>query len=91
MAIFVRARLIALGLKQAAFCRLHAFDPGRLSRIQNLVNVNLNWESALRLAAGLCMSPVSLLALIKRPDLYELILLAYANDLPELARSCLRP
>ena len=91
LAIFVRERLSELGLKQADFCRLNTFDQGMLSRIQNSVAVNLNLESALRLAVGLRVSPIKILGLIERTDLHDLILLAYANNLPELAKLQLRP
>lgn len=91
LALFVRARLSELGLKQADFCRLNMFDQGMLSRIQNSAAVNLNLESVLRLAVGLRVSPLTILELIERPDLHELILLAYANSVPELARLRLRP
>lgn len=84
LSIFVRERLSELGLKQADFCRLNMFDQGMLSRIQNSAVFNLNLESALRLAIGLKVSPIKILELIERPDLHELILGAYANDLPEL-------
>jgi hypothetical protein len=86
LSIFVRERLAELGLKQADFCRLNMFDQGMLSRIQNSMVFHLNLESALRLAIGLRVSPVKILALIERSDLHELILGAYANDLPELAK-----
>jgi hypothetical protein len=91
LSIFVRERLAELGLKQADFCRLNMFDQGMLSRIQNSMVFNLNLESALRLAIGLKVSPVKILELIERPDLHELVLGAYANDLPELAALNCRP
>ncbi len=91
LAIFVRERLTELGLKQADFCRLNTFDQGMLSRIQNSAAVNLNLESALRLAVGLRVSPIKILELIERPDLHELILLAYANSMPEMAWLRFRP
>lgn len=82
---FVRERLHELGLKQADFCRLNTFDQGMLSRIQNSMVYNLNLESVLRLAVGLQVSPLKILELIGRTELHELIRIAYANDLPELA------
>jgi transcriptional regulator with XRE-family HTH domain len=87
LSIFVRERLNELGLKQADFCRLNMFDQGMLSRIQNSMVFNLNLESALRLAIGLRVSPLKILELIERPDLHQLILGAYANELPELRRA----
>lgn len=84
LSVFVRERLSELGLKQADFCRLNMFDQGMLSRIQSSAVFNLNLESALRLAIGLKVSPVKILDLIERSDLHELILGAYADDLPEL-------
>ncbi len=85
LSIFVRERLTELGMKQADFCRLNMFDQGMLSRIQNSMVFNLNLESALRLAIGLRVSPLKILELIERPDLHQLILGAYAHELPELA------
>lgn len=87
LSIFVRERLSELGMKQADFCRLNMFDQGMLSRIQNSMVFNLNLESALRLAIGLRVSPLKILELIERPDLHQLILGAYANELPELRRA----
>jgi transcriptional regulator with XRE-family HTH domain len=91
LSIFVRERLHELGLKQSDFCRLNMFDQGMLSRIQNSMVFNLNLESALRLAIGLRVSPLKILELIERPDLHQLILGAYANELPELATLSLHP
>ena len=85
LSLFVRERLVELGMKQADFCRLHNFDQGMLSRIQNSMAFNLNLESGLRLAVGLQVSPLKIFALIGRPELHELIRIAYARDWPELA------
>lgn len=80
LAVFVRERLVELGLKQADFCRQNTFDQGMLSRIQNSATFNLNLESVLKLAVGLRVSPVKILGLIGRLDLNDLIVVAYALD-----------
>ncbi len=82
LAVFVRERLVELGLKQADFCRQNTFDQGMLSRIQNSASFNLNLESVLKLAVGLRVSPVTILGLIGRLDLNDLVIVAYAIDKP---------
>lgn len=80
LAVFVRTRLIELGLKQSEFCRLHGIDQGLMSRIQNSMITNLSLESVLRLAVGLHVSPREIFSLIGREDLHELVRRAYSIE-----------
>jgi len=80
LAVFVRARLAELGMKQSEFCRLTGFDQGLLSTIQSSMISKLSLETALRLALGLSVPPDEVFALIGRPDLNELITKAYAGE-----------
>ncbi|HEY6331893.1 MAG TPA: helix-turn-helix transcriptional regulator [Blastocatellia bacterium] len=74
---FVRERLSELHVRQTEFCRQTGFDQGLLSKIQTGTVHTFSLESGLKLAVGLKVSPKTLLDLIKRPDLNELVLEAY--------------
>jgi hypothetical protein len=80
---FVGARLSELHVRQSEFCRITGFDQGLLSKIQTGTVNTFSLESALKLAVGLRVSPKTLLDLIRRPDLDELVLEAYGIDAPD--------
>ena len=80
LARLVRLRLSEMGMRQSEFCRMHHFDQGLLSKIQNSVITNLSLESALRLSVGLAVPPQKILALLDRMDLHDLVLQAYAKE-----------
>jgi hypothetical protein len=84
LALFVNRRLAELKIKQSEFCRLNDFDQGLLSKIQNSVVSNLSLESALRLSAGLAVSPRHILDLLDRMDLHELVFRAYEPEFIEM-------
>lgn len=84
LSIYVRKRLVELGINQSEFCRLTGFDQGLLSKIQSSMVSSLTMESALRLSLGLCVSPTKIFELLGRQDLHELIVKAYAVDMAEL-------
>jgi transcriptional regulator with XRE-family HTH domain len=86
LAVFVRARLAELGMKQSEFCRLTGFDQGLLSKIQSSMISKLSLETALRLALGLSVPPERVFALIGRPDLNELIMKAYGVETEDAPR-----
>ena len=74
---FVREKLSELHVRQTEFCRQTGFDQGLLSKIQTGTVHTFSLESALKLAVGLKVTPKTLLDLIKRPDLNDLVLEAY--------------
>lgn len=80
LAALVRERLSELNIKQSDFCRLTGFDQGLLSKIQSSLITSLSLESVLRLASGLFISPETILGLIGRPDLHELVIRTYTID-----------
>src|SRR5215510_12257750 len=86
LAVFVRARLAELGMKQSEFCRLTGFDQGLLSKIQSWMISSLSLETALRLALGLSVPPERVFELIGRPDLNELIMKAYGVETGDAPR-----
>ena len=86
LAVFVRARLAELGMKQSEFCRLTGFDQGLLSKIQSSMISKLSLETALRLALGLSVPPEKVFELIGRPDLNELIMKAYGVETGDAPR-----
>lgn len=77
----VRERLAELHVRQTEFCRLTGFDQGLLSKVQNSIVTTLSLESALKLAVGLKVQPKTLLQLIGRPELNDLVLKAYGGEL----------
>jgi hypothetical protein len=83
LAALVRERLAEMGVRQSEFCRLYRFDQGLLSKIQNSVITNLSLECVLRLSVGLSVPPQKILALIDRPDLHDLVLQAYGQELEQ--------
>jgi len=83
LAALVRERLAEMGVRQSEFCRLYRFDQGLLSKIQNSVITNLSLESVLRLSVGLSVPPQKILALIDRPDLHDLVLQAYGQEMAQ--------
>jgi transcriptional regulator with XRE-family HTH domain len=83
----VREKLAELHVKQTEFCKLTGFDQGLLSKVQNSVVTTLSLESALKLAVGLKVKPKTMLELIGRPELNELVLKAYGGDLPCSSKS----
>lgn len=83
LASLVRERLSEMGVRQSEFCRLYRFDQGLLSKIQNSVITNLSLESVLRLSVGLSVPPQKILALIDRPDLHDLVMQAYGQELAQ--------
>lgn len=87
LAVFVTERLKELGMKQSEFCRLTGFDQGLLSKIQSSMIGKLNLETALRLAAGLSVSPKMILELIGREELHALIVTAYSNETAGIVRN----
>ncbi len=86
LSILVRNRLAELGMKQSEFCRQNGFDQGLLSKIQSSMITTLSLESTLKLAAGLYLSPRTILEIIGRPEMHSLIVNAYSadSDLPSV-------
>lgn len=84
LAVLVRGRLAELNIKQSDFCRLTGFDQGLLSKIQSSLITSLSLESVLRLAGGLFLSPETILSIIGRHDLHELVMRTYAIDFAAL-------
>ena len=80
LAVFVTQRLAELGMKQSEFCRMTGFDQGLLSKIQSSMISHLNLETALRLAAGMAVSPKTILELIGRAELHSLVIRAYSSE-----------
>ena len=74
LARFVSDRLAQIEMRQSEFCRIHQFDQGLLSKIQNSMITNLSLESALKLATGLSVPPARILDLTGRPDLDDLVI-----------------
>ena len=81
LAAFVTDRLAEMKIRQSEFCRIHQFDQGLLSKIQNSMITNLSLESALKLATGLSVPPARILDLTGRPDLDDLVIAAYSPTL----------
>ena len=84
---FVREKLSELHVRQTEFCRLTGFDQGLLSKIQTGTVHTFSLESALKLAIGLKVTPKTLLDLINRPDLNNLVLQAYGIAVEERERA----
>ncbi len=82
LASFVAQRLGELGLRQAEFSRLANIDQGLMSRIQSATVTRLSLESALKLARGLRVPPRTILELIGRPDLEDLLTIAAPRSVP---------
>lgn len=91
LAQFVRRRLWELGIRQCEFCRLNKFDQGLFSKIINSSVTSLSLESVLKLSIGLSVSPKTLLSLLGRLDVHDLVLKSYARELDAEARDGERP
>jgi hypothetical protein len=91
LAIFVRARLDELDLRQSDFCRDHQFDQGLLSKIMGSVVDSLSLESILRLAIGLDVPTRTICELVDRPDLHDLMIKGIAAELVIESRESTTP
>lgn len=80
LALLVSTHLQEMGLRQIDFCRQTGFDQGLLSKILSSVVNTLNVETALKLAAGLRVKPLTIFEAIGKKDVDDLLRRFYADS-----------